>query len=266
MLASITRKDVDLYVMHKMAEGLGPRTIRSHLTLLSAICDYAVVEGWITRNPTKGVELPRYDDPDEIEEGARSAHTKEQVAAVLCACESEFDRALLTTAYYTGMRIGELIALTWADVDLVGRRIAIRRSWSRGAETTTKSRKRREMSIAPAVADALSRLVAFTTYGGASDRVFAHQESGRVLDEGWVRTTFRTAQTRAQVPIYTMHDTRSTFATILWSSGRPISTIQALLGHADSRTTMGYIVGYQEQDDEAAQIEAAFAVAQSSMR
>ena len=194
-----------------------------------------------------------------IVEDPRKAHTVEEVAAVLRACADDFERALLTTAYYTGMRIGELIALTWADVDLVGHRIVVKRSWSRGAETTTKSRKRRNVSIAPTVAQALSRLVTFTPYGMPDDRVFANQESGRVLDEGWVRAAFRRAQIRAQVPVYTMHDTRSTFATILWSRGEAISTIQALLGHADVRTTMGYIVAYQERGDEGASIEQAFA-------
>jgi hypothetical protein len=54
-------------------------------------------------------------------------------------------------------------------------------------------------------------------------------------------------------------DTRSTFATILWSRGEALSTIQTILGHADMRTTMGYIVGYHERGDEGASIEAAFA-------
>lgn len=259
LLASITKADINRYVEAKLAEGIAPRTLDNHLTLLSGILAYAIDQGWATKNPCVGVERPRPDDPDEILEDPRKAHTVEEVAAVLRACADDFERALLTTAYYTGMRIGELIALMWADVDLVGNRITVKRSWSRGAETTTKSRKRRNVSIAPTVAVALSRLVTFTPYGMPDDRVFAQQESGRVLDEGWVRGAFRRAQTRAHVPVYTMHDTRSTFATILWSRGEAISTIQSLLGHADVRTTMGYIVAYQERGDEGASIERAFA-------
>jgi len=56
----------------------------------------------------------------------------------------------------------------------------------------------------------------------------------------------------AEVPVYKMHDTRATFATIMWSHGEAISTLQATLGHADVRTTMGYIVGYHERGDEGA--------------
>ena len=254
-LASITRADVNRYVDQKMTEGLAPRTIDSHLTLLSAICAYAVAQGWAQSNPCLGVERPRPDNPDDIAEGPRKAHTVEQVAAVLRACESDFERALFTTAYYTGMRIGELIALTWSDVDLVRSLIVVKRSWSRGAETTTKSRKRRTIPMAGTVAQALARLVTFTPYGAPDDRVFAHQESGKVLDEAWVRAAFKRAQRRAGVPVAKMHDTRSTFATILWSRGQAVSTIQAILGHADVRTTMGYIVAYQDQGDESAKID-----------
>lgn len=258
-LASISRADVNRYVDAKVAEELSARTLDNHLTLLSAIFKYAIDQGWACENPCLGVERPRPDDPDEITEGPRKAHAVEEVAAVLRECEGDFERALLTTAYYTGMRIGELVALKWEDVDLVRLRIVVKRSWSRGAETTTKSRKRRTIAVAPTVAQALSRLVTFTPYGTPQDRVFAHQQTGRVLDEGWVRTMFKEAQRRAEVPVYTMHDTRSTFATIMWSSGEAISTIQATLGHADVRTTMGYIVSYQERGDEGSQIEQAFA-------
>jgi integrase len=260
-VASIVRADVNRYIEQKLAEGLAPRTLENHLTLLSAMFAYAIEQGWCSSNPCVGVERPRPDGPDDIPDDPRKAHTAEEVAAVLQACASDFERAFFTTAYYTGMRLGELLALTWADVDLVSCRIAIKRSWSRGAETTTKSRKRRTISVAPTVARELSRLVTFTPYGAPDDRVFAHQQSGKVLDESWVRSTFVAAQKRADVPVYKLHDTRSTFATIVWSRGEAISTIQAILGHADVRTTMGYIVSYQERGDEGAQIEQAFAAA-----
>lgn len=257
-LASIVKADINRYIEQKLSEDLAPQTLDNHLTLLSAMFAYAIDQGWCSTNPCIGVERPRSDDPDDIPEEPRKAHTVEEVAAVLRACASDFERALLTTAYYTGMRLGELLALTWADVDLVGMRIHVKRSWSRGAETTTKSRKRRSVSIAPTVAHALAELVTFTPYGAPDGRVFAHQQTGNVLDEGAVRTMFRAAQREADVPIYKLHDTRSTFATILWSRGEAISTIQAILGHADVRTTMGYIVSYQERGDEGARIEHAF--------
>jgi integrase len=256
-LASITKADVNRYVDAKTAEGLAPRTLDAHLTLLSAVCRYAVEQAWATSNPVVAVERPRPDDPDEVTDGPRRAHTVEQVAAVLRACD-DFERCLFATAYYTGMRLGELIALKWRDVDLVHSIVHVRRSWSRGAETTTKSRKRRIVALAPTVAQAFAHHAAFTNYGAPDDRVFAHPESGRVLDEGSVRSRFISAQTSAEVPVYKMHDTRSTFATVLWSRGESISTIQATLGHADVRTTMGYIVGYHVSGDEGASIEHAF--------
>jgi integrase len=89
--------------------------------------------------------------------------------------------------------------------------------------------------------------------------VFAHQESGKVLDEGWIRKRFLEAQRRVGVNVIRLHDTRATFATILWSQGRSLASIQSKLGHEDPRTTMGYIKGYFAQDDESEIIEMALA-------
>ena len=80
-----------------------------------------------------------------------------------------------------------------------------------------------------------------------------------MLDEGWIRKSFLEAQRRAGVGVIRLHDTRATFATILWSQGRSLASIQSKLGHADPRTTIGYIKGYHGQDDESEIIEMALA-------
>jgi integrase len=67
---------------------------------------------------------------------------------------------------------------------------------------------------------------------------------------GGFASTFLEAQRRAGVSVIRLHDTRATFATILWSQRRSLASIQSKLGHADPRTTIGYIKGYHGQDDE----------------
>jgi integrase len=261
-LVSITRADVYAYIAQKSSEGLKPRTLEGHLTLLSAVYRFARDEGWATGNPVPPRrKWPRPDDPDEIEEDPHDAHSSEELHAVLRSCENEFDRTLFMTAYYTGMRLGELQALMWPEVQF-GRAkhglIVVKRSWSRGAQTTPKSRKTRELPMTLTLAQALARLEQTPSLAALDDRVFAQQETGKVLDEGWIRKRFLEAQERAGVHIIRLHDTRSTYATLLWSSGNSsLASVQAKLGHADPRTTMGYIKGYYEQGDESVVIEQA---------
>ena len=70
----------------------------------------------------------------------------------------EQDGAIFLTAAFTGLRMGELIALRWRDVDFAGSVIRVRASYAGGALTTPKSGKVRSVPLAPDVATALAQL------------------------------------------------------------------------------------------------------------
>ncbi len=93
--------------------------------------------------------------------------------ALVRAAESEQDGALFLTAAFTGLRLGELIALRWRDVDFAGSLVRVRASWSVGALTTPKSGKVRSVPLAPEVAQALAKLSQRELFTGEDDLVFA---------------------------------------------------------------------------------------------
>ncbi len=78
----------------------------------------------------------------------------EEVWALVRAAESEQDAALFLTAEFTGLRMGELLALRWRDVDFAGNVVRVRASYYLGQLTTPKSGKVRAVPLAPAVATA----------------------------------------------------------------------------------------------------------------
>ena len=65
------------------------------------------------------------------------------------------DAALFTFAAFTGLRLGELLALRWRDVDLRGGMMIVSRAMSEGEETSTKSRRARAVPLAQQARDAL---------------------------------------------------------------------------------------------------------------
>jgi integrase len=79
----------------------------------------------------------------------------EEVWALVRAAASEQDGALFLTAAFTGLRMGELLALRWRDVDFAGSTIRVRASYAGSALTTPKSGKVRAVPLAPDVAAAL---------------------------------------------------------------------------------------------------------------
>ena len=80
--------------------------------------------------------------------------------------------AIFLTAAFTGLRMGELIALRWRDVDFAGATIRVRGSFAAGYLTTPRSGKVRVVPMAPDVATALAQLGARENWIGDDDLVF----------------------------------------------------------------------------------------------
>lgn len=115
---------------------LAPQT-RDHLRVhMSAILSFAVKNRYLRENPAKLVKKLHIPDPEP------KALTVDQVQAVILGATPE-SRLLLLTAAFTAMRKGELLGLTWSNVDLVGRFIRVEHSYG-GA---TKSKRKRTVPI-----------------------------------------------------------------------------------------------------------------------
>jgi len=133
-------------------ETLSPKSINNYLTILRRMLVIARKRGLIATVPEIDwlkVQAQEFDFLD-FEESNR----------LLKAVDEEW-RTMVLVALRTGMRMGELIALRWQDVDGTAGRLRVRRTYSRGAFGTTKSRRGfRAVPLADRVArelDALSR-------------------------------------------------------------------------------------------------------------
>jgi integrase len=118
-LSDLRRADVQALVDRLLRDGHEPATIRNTLLPLRAICRRAVARGEIAINPTTGLELPAV-------RGRRERFASPQEAETLLNALSR-ERALWATAFYAGLRLGELQALEWGAVDL--QRAIIRVEW-----------------------------------------------------------------------------------------------------------------------------------------
>ncbi len=113
--------------------------------------------------------------------GDISVFTPEEVWALVRAAESAQDGAIFLTAAFTGLRMGELLALRWRDVDFTGRTIRVRASYYLGQLTTPKSGKVRAVPMAPDVASVLAHVGQREHWVGDDDLVFLGATGGPVL-------------------------------------------------------------------------------------
>jgi hypothetical protein len=134
------------------------------------------------------------------------------------------------TAAFTGLRLGELLALRWRDVDFAGSVVRVRASYAAGALTTPKSGKVRAEPLAPDVASALAQLRRRLLWVGDDDLVFAGEAGGH-LDGSALRRRYKDALGRARLRPLRFHDLRRTFGTRMIAKA-DIRRVQEWMGHA----------------------------------
>lgn len=261
--------------------------LRREMVLMGAVMRLARKRGWISHNPMDGVEAvhppARSEDfnvltTEQVEAVARKAasgwepvepgerkgtRVSEDMAAHLTEIRrdtAQTHAAMIRFAAYTGLRLGELRALRWRDIDWQGAIVHVRRNAPTSApagekEKAPKSGRARTVPLsdeAARTAEGLSRRDRWTEPG---DRVFP-SPTGEAIDDVKVRRAFYDALTtaglgslRTKEEPMTWHDLRHSFGTTCAVAGIPEVTIQSWMGHAHGETTKRYMHHAPRHDD-----------------
>jgi integrase len=185
-------------------------------------------------------------------------YSSEEVHALVRAAASDQDGALFLTAAFTGLRRGELIALTVGDVDFAGEAIRVRGSVAFGELTTPKSGKVRSVPMVAEVAQALARLLQRDNYTADSDPVFVG-EAGGYSDASALRRRFIAARDNAELRPLRFHDLRHSFGSLAARMAESPRELQEWMGHADLKTTARY-THYRPRGGEAERLARALVV------
>ena len=257
-LAKLNHDDIQAFLNAKRDEKrkrgksekkLSPRTLHHLYVVLGTALTWAVRKGYIPVSPMLRVDPPR------VMKSEVTPLTAEQTTALIDMAEAEGDPllALWTLAAFTGARKGELLGLSWDDVDLDAGYIRIRRSLVRVSAGTPvysapkTARSRRVIDLDP---DAVAALRAHRdrqafNHQALGDNAYVDQgivfasEVGTPLDQGNVTRRFKRALRRAGLPETTrMHDLRHGAATMMLEDGETVPTVSEYLGHASPAITM----------------------------
>jgi len=213
---SVTHDDaVDLMSLMER-KGIAPKTIRNHMGTLAAIFNFAKGprRKWATSNPCEGLELPAVPEHD----GFRYLELDQLDALVSNAQSGPYqtlDRVMYRTAAMTGLRLGEMIALRWRDVDWHASAIRVRSNYVCGEFGTPKSkRSTRSVPMADEVAGALTGYYKQRSQPRADELVFSSPKDGGPLDKSSVIRRLRRALAAAGLDTsHRFHDLRHTFGT-----------------------------------------------------
>jgi integrase len=242
-LDRITTEHVDAYRARLLSEGkLSRRTVQQDMVLLHGIFKRAKRRKWIAANPSEDAERVTLTRTGEFR-----VLSIEQVEACARAAEGSQAAALIRVAAYTGLRLGELRALRWRDLDFAARTVHVQRNLpTNGAEKRPKSDKVRSVPLIDQAARSLDSLSRRDFYTAPDDRVFI-SPTGGPIDCGEARDGFYAAlnaaglgELRDEPDPIVFHDLRHTFGTLavqVW----PIADVKAYMGHASISTTEIYV-------------------------
>jgi integrase len=220
---------------------LSLRTVRHVHTIIGKALADAERQDLIARNPARRASPPSSTAAQAPE---ATTWTPEQLRTFLTETADGYYGALYRLAAMTGMRRGELCGLRWADVDLDGGSLVVRRTITKvrgeiveGDVKTVRSRRRLDLdpeTIAVLRAHRRRQLEERLLIGaGYRDRdlVFAVPEGDPVNPDA-VGQSFVRAVARSKVPRIRFHDLRHTHATHLLIAGVNVKVVSERLGHA----------------------------------
>jgi integrase len=207
-------------------------TQRQTVKVLRIALHYAVKKRMIDRNVAADAEMPR------VEHRPAKVWTPDQTRRFLEATRDDRLHALWRITALRGLRQGELLALTWADVDLDGARLTVRRSKTRSGV--------RDVSLDTGTVDVLrrhrkrqreERLATFGAYD-EHDLVFCREDGSPFPHRQQITFTFKRRAREAGLPEIKFHGLRHTAATLNLEAGVDIKVVSHLLGHANTKITM----------------------------
>ncbi len=233
-LSDIRTVDVEFW-LHSLQYAPGTRSkIRN---IMSAVFNHAIRHEWMDRNPITKVRVSakRLREPDVL--------SPAEIASLIAVLDIR-ERAMVMLAGSTGLRRSELVALTWADIDLELMQVNVRRSCVRNHFGDTKTEaSRRPVPLHSSVVECLNEWRKESKHNGDGDFLFpSNRKEGKqpITPDMVLKKVIRPALVRAKIvgKVIGWHSFRHSLATNLRAAGADLKTAQELLRHANSRITL----------------------------
>jgi integrase len=199
-----------------------------------ALLATAVEEGLIRHNPAAGLRLAGTE-----RRTSPKALAPDELTALIAAMPAGSPSLVVRFLAVTGLRVGELKALTWGDLDDVERRIRVHRRVYRGRTDAPKSRHGvREIPISRDMARDLTAHRLATPFSADTDPIFANSAGSALDSDNFSARILKPAAVRAGVPWASFHTLRHTCASNLMRAGVTPKQVQVWMGHHAAAFTM----------------------------
>ncbi len=224
-LPAITKDMLYHWTLDQKKQGTSNARVNRKLTIVKSAFSRAVEFGYLEINP-----FSQFKKLQEENMGVVRYLTTDETERFFKALDQapEYIQNIVKTAYYTGMRRGEIFSLKAKDVDLNANQIIL-------DKTTTKSGKSRAIPMHTVIRNIIRQLIDTKKSG---DFVFESPVTLGRLDN--IKRAWVTLTKNADIKNFRFHDLRHNFASQLIMKGESLETVRELLGHSDFKMTLRY--------------------------
>jgi integrase len=226
-LDEIKRVTVKTLLARLKEQGLSPSRRKTVKNVVSGILNSAIEDELIEVNPCR--MMGKYTGSGNVRD--IDPLTAEEVSTLLQNAQerlSETCYTLFLVAVRTGLRLGEILALEWPDIDFDERTAEISKSWNYKRKTmgSPKNDKSRRVDLTPGTIEALRKLKKTTKVVSIDGVIFGDDKGSRLVHSTLYRALKEVAPRDIRI-----HDLRHTYATLRVAKGDNIVDVSNQLGH-----------------------------------
>ena len=239
----IKRGDVRNALLAVYGRGLSRSTVCLTRDVISGVMGYAVDEELIPANPVSGITKRLQLERDKKITIEPLNH--EETRIFLDTCREHFPEhyPLFLTAFRTGVRMGELLAIQWGDIDWHGKFIMVQRSYKNQKTSQTKTGRVRRVDMSDQLIGTLKSLYAQrkreALQTGSREIVETVFHRDRIpIAQNSIRYIFKRILRKAGLRSIRFHDIRHTYASLLLSNGQSPAYVKEQMGHHSIQMTV----------------------------
>lgn len=243
-------KNVRLNMLQKlindMSEKYAPATVKKTKDILHQMFQQAVRSQYIPINPAENIVTPKFYQKN------RETIPTEHIRNIVEFCRGYKHGAFIMTLLYTGMRRGEILALQVKDIDFVNGYITVNKAveFLCNSPNIKVPKTPKSVRTIPILAPLVPYLKTMTEGKNESNFVFTGYD-GNLYTKSSVQRLFKAfnrdynryinrskAEEEHETVLFTMHQFRHTFCTMMYDAGVDVKTAQDILGHSSVNVTL----------------------------